>query len=181
MQHKDLTATGFVSSRITMFLLVLMGVFFAFQPSWLGWNTLVHWLDDPVVAQGASPGGGLSVGTHGSGALRLVSFGLGCGFFLIAALSFEKDQIRVRIAEVMEALHQLLYGRDYARDREAIEILMRSLDAEDPAARRIAHENLVRLTGQHFADDPAVWRSWWEANKKTWARAKSGAKKVADE
>jgi hypothetical protein len=165
MDHKELTATSFVSSRITMFLLVVMGFFFAFQPSWLGWDAVVRWLDDPAAPASA---------VHGSGALRLVSFGLGCGFFLIAALSFEKDQIRLRIAEVMEALHQLLYGRDYARDREAIEILLRTFDSDDPAARRIAHENLVRLTGQHFADDPKVWWSWWEANKKTWARVRSG-------
>lgn len=180
MEHKDLTATGFVSSRITMILLVMMGVFFAFQPSWLGWNALVRWLDDPAAA---AAGGTLypTAGVQGSGALRLVSFGLGCGFFLIAALSFEKDQLRVRMAEVMEALHQLLYGRDYARDREAIEILLRTFESDDPSARKIAHENLVRLTGQNFAEDPKVWLSWWEANKKTWARAKGGPKKPAGE
>ena len=161
MEQKDLSTASYLYSRFTVFLLAVMGCFFAFQPRWLGWDMVARWLDDP-----AAP----SASTHGSGALRLVSFGLGCVFFLVAALSFEKDQIRVRVASVMEALNQLLYGKDYARDREAIELLLNALDGTDPAARRAGHENLVRLTGQNFAPDPLVWRSWWAASQKTWAR-----------
>jgi hypothetical protein len=152
MNKHDLTATSFLATRVTALLLLFLAVFFAFQPDWLGWDLLVKHL----------------------GESRMISIGVAIALVLVMALAFEKDRIRVQMAELMEALHQLLYGRDYARDREAIEILLHALDGQEPVSRRIAHENLVRLTGQNFADDPRVWRSWWETHKRTWSRALKG-------
>lgn len=148
MEKKDLSATSWMATRLSAFVLCLIGVFYVLRPAWLGWDAIAGWI---------------------GGEVRLVSVGVGVAFFLVASLSWEKDQLRVRSAELMEALNQLLYGKNYAHQREAIEILLNGLDAKDPVARKAAHENLVRLTGQNFADDAGVWRAWWEASKKTWA------------
>src|SRR5688500_3515064 len=111
MDRKDLTATSWFATRAAMVLFILLAVFFLGQPRWLGWDLLVSWLGSEQ---------------------RVVSAGVACAFLLIASLAFEKDRIRTQMAELMEALHQLLYGRDYARDREAIEILLTALDGAEP-------------------------------------------------
>ena len=89
----------------------------------------------------------------------------------IASLSIEKDQLRVHAAEMMESLHSLLFGKSYKQDREAIEILIASLETGDTSASDNAYAHLKRLTGQNFAKDAQVWRSWWTAHQKTWSRA----------
>jgi hypothetical protein len=148
MQRQDLSAASFVTTRLTALLLALAGVLFLFRPSWLGWDALVRSLGGETAVLGA---------------------GIGVGFLLLASLSYEKNQLRVRVAEQTEALHQLLYGKDYSQHREAIEILVRALEGTDAGARKAAHEHLVRLTGQNFAADAGVWRAWWEASRRTWA------------
>lgn len=141
-----------MGSRVGAAALVLVGLFFVFRPEWLGWSRLAE-----------------TVG----GELALVSAGAGCAFLLAAGLAVEKDRLRVRMAELMEGMNDLLYGKDHRRDREAIEILLRSLASEDPETRATAHKHLVRLTGQQFAADPKVWESWWAAHQRTWSRAVS--------
>ena len=150
MERRDLTATAWVGSRLGTVALVLVGLFFVFRPEWMGWSRLAN-----------------AVG----GETALVSAGAGCAFLLAAGLAVEKDRMRVRVAELMEGLNDLLYGKDHRRDREAIEILLTSLESEDSGARAAAHKHLVRLTGQHFAADPKVWRAWWSASQRTWSRA----------
>ena len=154
MERQDLSATSWVTSRLVALILGLAGVLFLFEPAWLGWRALAESL---------------------GGEARVVGAGLGVAFLVLAALSFEKNRMRERLAEQTEGLHQLLYGRDYAREREAIEILLRGLDAADPAARAAAHQHLTRLTGQNFAPDPVVWRAWWSANARTWAARRGDA------
>jgi hypothetical protein len=153
MKKQDLTATSWVATRITVGLFVATGILFLFRPAWLGWDSLVEWC---------------------GGETRVLAAGVGAAFLLIASLAWEKDQLRVRTAELMEGMSQLLYGKDYARQREAIEILVATLDSKDAAVRKAAHENLVRITGQNFADDANVWRAWWESHKRTWAARKPG-------
>lgn len=148
MQRQDLTATSWAASRLTAVALVFAGILFLFRPDALGWGALSRWA---------------------GGDVNLIAAGVGCGFLVLAALSLEKHQIRVRTAELVEGLNQLLYGKDYARDREAIELLVRALEGADPDARATAHRHLVRLTSQNFAADPRVWRAWWAANERTWA------------
>jgi hypothetical protein len=148
MERKDLTATSWATSRLTAAALGALGVFFLLRPDWLGWDALAGIL---------------------GGEVGVLACGVGAAFLVLASLSLEKHALRVRCAELMEGLNQLLYGKDYSRDREAIGILLRSLDGKDPAARETAHRHLVRLTGQNFAPDPAVWRAWWATYEKTWA------------
>jgi hypothetical protein len=147
MEKKDLSATSWMATRLTVAVLVAGGIGFAALGS----------------ADPNAPFLGMPV--H-----RLLSWGLASTLFLIASLSWEKNQLRVRNAELMEALNQLLYGKDYSQQREAIEILLNALESKDATTRRTAHENLVRITGQNFAEDVRVWRAWWDANRATWAR-----------
>ena len=151
MDRRDLSASSWFTSRAVVALLVLAGAYLVLQPDWLGWSSLVS-----------------AVG----GESRLVAVALGIAFFVLAAQSWEKHQMRVQSAETMEALHQLLYGKDYRRDREAIEILLTALEAGNSENAKSAHAHLVRLTGQNFAADPKVWRSWWEANKRNFEKAR---------
>ena len=160
----DLTATSFVTSRLVTLVMVLAGCFFAFRPDWLGWSAMVE-------AVGGEP--------------RLLATGLGCAFFLLAALSFEKNGLRVLIAELFEALNQLLYGKHYRREREAIDTLIDALEAGGETAEK-AYPHLKRLTGQNFASDPGVWRAWWQANRKLFEFRRgsvpaAGASKTDDE
>jgi hypothetical protein len=153
MERSDLSASNWFSSRAVVGLLVLAGIFYGLRPDWLGYGALTRALGGEASLQG---------------------LGLGVGFFVLAAQSWEKASIRVQMAETLEALHQLLYGKDYRRDREAIEILLAALEAQTGENAKTAHAHLVRLTGQNFAQDPKVWRSWWEANKKTFEKSRGG-------
>lgn len=154
MDRKDLSAGSWFSSRAVVALLVLAGGYLVLQPEWAGWKSLAN-----------------AVG----GETRLVAVAAGIAFFLLAAQSWEKHQLRVQAAETMEALHQLLYGKDYKRDREAIEILLDALETGTADNAKSAYEHLKRLTGQNFASDPKVWRAWWEANKRSFERSRTAA------
>jgi hypothetical protein len=145
MEKQDLSATSWLTARLTVVGIVGLGLLM------LAPDLVAGWVGGPE---------------------RVLGWGLFVAFLLIASLSWEKNQLRVRNAEMMEALNQLLYGRDYAQHREAIEILLTALESKDAVSRKAAHENLVRLTGQNFADDPQVWRAWWGAHGKTWAARK---------
>ena len=151
MDRKELSASNWFSSRAVVGLLVLAGIFYGLRPDWLGYSAMKNALG-------------------GEGGLQGV--GLGIAFFILAAQSWEKTQMRVQMAETLEALHQLLYGKDYRRDREAIEILLTALESQTGENAKTAHAHLVRLTGQNFAQDPKVWRSWWEASKKTFEKSR---------
>ena len=82
MNQQDLTATHFVTSRLVTFVLAVTGFFFLFQPDWLGWSWMVEKL---------------------GGTTPLFGAGLGFALFTLAALSFEKNQMRVQMAELMVA------------------------------------------------------------------------------
>ena len=153
MQRRELTATAWLVRRLGVGAMVLVGLFFVFRPDWLGWPQLAR-----------------AVG----GESALVSIGAGCAFLVAAALAAEKDRLRVRMAELMEGLNDLLYGKDHRREREAVEILLRTLASEDEATRATAHRHLVRLTGQRFAPDHRVWAAWWAVHERTWSRATAG-------
>jgi hypothetical protein len=152
-EREDLSATHWFTSRLVVFLLVLAGAFFILRPDWLGYGRLKTLMGDEADLQGV---------------------GIGIAFVLLAAQSWERSQMRIQAAEMMEALHQLLYGKDYRRDREAIEILLTAMETQDGENARTAYGHLCRLTGQSFAQDPKVWRSWWEANRKRFERTRSG-------
>ncbi len=154
MDRRDLTATSFVTSRLAVFVLGAVGLFFALQPDWLGWGALSRAL---------------------GGDDRLVSLGVGVGFLVLAALSYEKNELRVKSAELLEALHQLLYGKSYRAEREAIELLVKSLESGDAERAAIAHTHLMRLTANHFAADPKGGRAWGPPNTRHGRRRRGGA------
>lgn len=143
MERQDLSATNWFASRFAAAAYVGLAFLVLLEPKWL-------------VEMAGSPD-------------RLHAWALAAAFVLLASLSWENSKLRVRVAELMEGLNQLLYGKDYSQQREAIEILLRALEGTDAAGRRAAHEHLIRLTGQNFAPDPSVWRAWWNASAKTWA------------
>lgn len=143
MDRNDLTATHFITTRLVTLFVGALGVFFLFQPAWLGWNWFAARFSET----------------------RMLCAGLGATLLLVAALSFEKNALRVRVAEVFVALNQLLYGKNYAAEREMIETLIRGMETKDAAQIENAHKHLVRLTGQHFAADPRVWRTWWATSR----------------
>ena len=149
MDRNELTATSWFKTRFVAFVFCGLGFFYLVQPDWLGYA---------------------SAKKAFGGDAQLVGAGVGVAFFALAVQSWESAKLRMRMAELMEALHQLLYGKDYRRDREAIDILLNSLDGSDSEASKTAHAHLMRLTGQNFAQDPKVWRSWWDAHRKTFER-----------
>ncbi len=154
MERRDLSAAGWLTSRLTALALAAVGLWFATRPDALGWGAAVR-----------------LCGSEGA----LLAVGVGCAFFVAAALAYEKDRLRLHAAETLEALHELLYGRDYRREREAIGVLVGALESSSDEARDAAYRHLVRLTGQNFACDARVWAAWWAVHERRWSRARSDA------
>jgi HEAT repeat protein len=75
---------------------------------------------------------------------------------LIEALSDEEPKNRM---SAISALAQI-------GDKKAVASVMPLLDDKDKDVRRFAVSALEKLTGQHFGDDPAKWRAWWEEQQK---------------
>ena len=90
--------------------------------------------------------------------------------FIASALSiFENLRTRTHMSQLVGALRQLP-GRAGAPPtpegkREAVEILLRSLRADQPAVRKTAADQLRRLTGEDFGEDTDAWDHWWKQNK----------------
>ena len=158
VQPLELTATHWLAARAYVGLLVLAALWFTMRPGPLGWD----WAAERCGGEG-----------------RLAAVGAGIALFVAAKTVFRVHQLRVRAAETTEALNQLLYGTDYARDREAIDILIHALVGADPATTETVTKHLRRLTGQHFAADPKVWAAWWAAHRRQHRRpAEGGAESV---
>src|SRR6185369_2537057 len=110
MDRNEFTATKWFSSRFVVALYCGLGFFYLVQPDWLGYAALKKAF---------------------GGDTQLVAAAIGIALFALAVQSWEMSKQRLQMAELMEALHQLLYGKDYRRDREAIDILMTSLEGAD--------------------------------------------------
>ena len=149
MRRDDLTATAWFASRAFAVGLGIAGLFLVFRPEWLGWS----WLADLV-----------------GGDMGLIAALAGLAFLVAARQTLQVHDLRVHSAATLEALHDLLYGKDHRRDREAIGVLLTSLRSEDRELRDVAHKHLKRLTGQEFAADADVWDAWWKAHEHTWSR-----------
>ena len=94
---------------------------------------------------------------------------IGILFVFVAGLMVQTNSARKDTEEVYQALNMLLYGKNYRRDREAIRILLKALPSKDMDVSINAWKNLKELTGQNFARDAQVWKSWWAANEKRFA------------
>jgi hypothetical protein len=134
---------GSLTDRIAVLVLFLVGLWIVLGPEFLGWT------EEATVS--------------------LQRILLGFLFLFFAGAVLERQRLRRRIDEAYEALNMLLYGRSYRRDREAIRILLNGLRSEEEDVRVKSWKNLKKLTGQDFALDVEVWRSWWEANEKRFA------------
>ncbi|MBN1420152.1 MAG: hypothetical protein JXP34_15340 [Planctomycetes bacterium] len=53
------------------------------------------------------------------------------------------------------------------RRRQAIDILLRSLDSDREEIRTQALRYLRQLTGTDQGEDPDAWRTWWRENRST--------------
>jgi hypothetical protein len=135
-------------SRISIGVLLALGAWALLAPlvpSISGWSALVG-------AFGETP---------------ILRCAVGFLFIYFATLTREKYRMKFILEDVLEALNNFLYGKDYRRHREAVEILLRSLSSKDGQLRAKAVEALEKITGQRFGDDPGAWRKWWELNQKT--------------
>ena len=133
--------------RLILVLFVVIGLYVIVAPGFLGWESFRErgWDGDVV---------------------RIL---VGFLFLFFAGLVAEKNKSRGNLADVYEAMNMLLYGKNYRRDREAIRILLRGMESKDQDVREKAWVNLKKLTGQDFACDPEVWKSWWEVSERRFA------------
>lgn len=53
--------------------------------------------------------------------------------------------------------------------RQAVDLLLAGLSSEREEVRRIALENLRRLTGRDLGSDPAAWHRWWKEARDSFA------------
>jgi hypothetical protein len=121
-----------------------------------------------IVAPIAVPNlSGWSSAVESVGEVAILRVAVGFLFLYFATLTREKYKLKFIVEDVLEALNTFLYGKDYRRHREAVEILLRSLATPDSRVRERAVEALQKITGQRFGDDAAAWRKWWEINQRT--------------
>ncbi len=114
---------------------------------------------------------GWTAATEAFGEAGILRIAVAFLFFYFATLTREKYRLKFMVEDVLEALNTLLFGKDYRRHREAVEILLTSLSAPDSRIRAKAVDALQKITGQAFGDDPPAWRKWWEINQRSF-RAK---------
>jgi len=105
---------------------------------------------------------------------RIVGFVVGFQFLYIAFLTRDRFRLQRLTAATFEALQKLIYGPDYRKQREAVDLLVRAVGTKNEAARRVAVEKLEELTGQSFGEDRGAWQRWWEANRSRF-RARPGS------
>lgn len=135
------------NEKISVITLYIAGFYFlvapVLLPGVLGWNTLAE----------------------NFGAQKLLCIAIGFQFLYIGVLTRDKYHLRRVSGETLEALNQFLFGADYKRHREAVDILIKGLSTSDPRARRSAIKTLERMTGQKFGEDQEAWTEWWIANR----------------
>ncbi len=124
----------------------LLGLWLVLAPDGWGWSRLAGVLD---------------------GEVRALRFFVGFTLVAITFLLVEKARMKADMKEVLDALHRLVYGKNYAKHREAVEILISTLYGSDEKIAKQAVERLEVMTGQAFGDDPDAWRAWWQKNRAT--------------
>ncbi|MEW6741967.1 MAG: hypothetical protein AB1486_04330 [Planctomycetota bacterium] len=107
----------------------------------------------------------------GFGTDRLLLLAVGFQFFYIAVLLQEKDRLRTRFKELLDQILRAFYGKNYQRERQAIDILIQAVEGLDDAVCTSAISHLRRLTGKDFGRDAEAWREWWSKSRSTFRRA----------
>ena len=70
-------------------------------------------------------------------------------------------------------------AKDAAKsDKEAVGILIRALGSREENTRKLAHRNLVRLTGQDLPPEKEVWEKWYREHR---AAQQEGGEPQADD
>ena len=127
-------------------VLLIVGLWVAFAPASWGWD---------AVAEASGEG-------------TVLRFFLGAALILLAGLLLEKNRRRRDIKQVLDgvrALNLVIGGGRETEHPEAVDLLIRSLSGGDDEVRRIASENLARLTGEDFGDDADAWEEWWRRTR----------------
>jgi hypothetical protein len=70
-------------------------------------------------------------------------------------------RLRERLLDLLAETMQSLKGPDLTKNAEAIDILVKSLGAQNPEVRKSAHAHLVRLTGTDLGETQSAWSNWW--------------------
>lgn len=98
---------------------------------------------------------------------------VGVLFVYVGALIQERQRLGRAFRELLEsfeAFNQTFYGKDYKVQRQAVDILIRSLHSDNASVREKVQMQLVRITGQSFPPEPVPWEEWWAQNRATFAR-----------
>lgn len=101
------------------------------------------------------------------GFLRLTAAALGMVFFYLAIVSKDIGRVRERLLDLVEQILKLFYGPNFRRERQAIEILIRSMQSAESGVRATSRTHLKRLTGVDKGDDPEAWKAWWDTHRGT--------------
>ena len=110
------------------------------------------------------------------GQIRLLELVLGFGLIYLALIIRDINGIRRRNLVIMETLLTALRGGGVApRPREAVDILIAALQANQPDAREAALRQLPRLTGQDLGTDAAAWQAWWAAHREDFQGRPAGS------
>jgi hypothetical protein len=131
--------------RWTETILVLTGLWIAFAPSGWGWDAACDQL----------------------GEIALLRFFLGFSILLMVGLIFEKNRMRGHMRELVDGLNRMLYGKDYARDREAVDLLMQAATGSNQDIVKKAVRSLEKITGQRFGRDIEAWQAWWLTSRES--------------
>ena len=133
--------------RLSVTTLVIAGLYFLLVPTLfpgpLGWNLVKEQFGEGTI----------------------LCFAVGFLFLYVGGLMREKHRLRAVMMNTLEALNMMLYGPDYRRQRDAVDVLVRTLRARDERARKLAVESLERMTGQSFGTDADAWEEWWTENR----------------
>ena len=132
--------------RASTAVFLILGLWLVLAPDGWGWSRLAGAL---------------------GGEVRLLRFFVGFALVTVAFLLVERARMKEDMKHLLDALHRLVYGRDYAKHREAVDILIRALYGSDEKVAKQAVARLEVMTGQAFGDDPDAWREWWKANRRT--------------
>lgn len=93
---------------------------------------------------------------------------LGFLFLYFAGIVKEKNALLGALRSFRRAAGKTA-GPTGEESRQAVDLLLAGLASEREDVRRIALENLQRLTGRDFGPDPAAWRRWWTDARESFA------------
>jgi hypothetical protein len=99
------------------------------------------------------------------GDVNFIYLGLGFLFFYMAVLVSEKNLMRRKFLGLLDEIQQLFLGQDYREISQAVEILIGAIRNGDEKAQAAASNQLKRMTGKDFGNDPNRWSEWWAKHR----------------